>query len=77
VPYSDAKYLGVKRPFEEMRRYGDVACLVRNNPDQTYVESCVRTSDELTVQISHVSGDLDKDPKAVAGLVTVAWDDLA
>lgn len=77
VPYSDPKDLGMERPLEELRTFGDVGCLVRNDPAQSYLTSCLRTNANLTVQISHVSGDLAQDPAEVAGLVDKAWQELA
>jgi hypothetical protein len=79
VPYSDPESTGFDKPFEEVRMFGEVACALRNNaPRQTYVTTCVRSGDELTVQITHISGDdLSEDPEAVANLVTAAWQELA
>ena len=77
APYSDPEYLRMERPVEELREFGDVGCLVRNDPSQSYVTSCVRTDDDLTVQITHVGGDLLDDPEAVAKLVDAAWQELS
>lgn len=77
VPYTDAKTLGLDHPLEELRTFGDVACLVRNDPSQAYVMTCLRTEAGLTVQISHVGGDLLQSPEKVAGLVADAWEELA
>jgi hypothetical protein len=77
VPYSDPEVLGTDRPLDEMRRFGDVACVLRNDPGHTFVAACVRTGGELTVRISHVSGDLGQDPDKVAGLVDEAWDEVS
>jgi hypothetical protein len=77
APYSDPEYLNLERPLEELREFGDVGCLVRNDPSQSYVLSCVRTDDDLTVQITHVGGDLTGDPEAVAKLVDAAWQELS
>jgi len=77
VSYTDPEYLGTERPLEELREFGDVGCLIRNDPSQSYVLSCVRTDDDLTVQISHVGGDLLEDPGAVAKLVDAAWQELS
>ncbi len=76
VPYSDPAVLGMDRPPEELREIGDVACLVRNDPAQSYVASCLRSEDGLTVQITHVSGDLLQKPDEVAGLLDAAWSEL-
>ena len=75
--YSDPEVLGMERPVEEVREFGDVGCLLRNDPSRTYVISCARTADDLTVRITHVAGDLLEDPAAVAELVDAAWDELA
>lgn len=77
APYSDPKDLGMERPTEELREFDEVSCLVRNDPSQSYVLTCLRTDDDLTVQISHVSGDLLQDAPAVADLVDAAWQALA
>lgn len=77
APYSDPEVLGLERPVEELREFGDVGCLVRNDPSQSYVTSCVRTDDGLTVRITHVGGDLLEDPEAVAQLVDTAWAELS
>jgi hypothetical protein len=77
VPYTDAKTLGLDHPIEELRTFGDAACLVRNDPSQAYVMTCLRSDAGLTVQISHVSGDLLQSPEKVAGLVSDAWEELA
>lgn len=77
APYSDPKVLGTDRPTEELREFGDVGCLIRNDPSQSYVISCVRTDDNLTVRITHVTGDLLEDPETVAELVDTAWQELS
>ncbi|MPZ79628.1 MAG: hypothetical protein GEV28_04185 [Actinophytocola sp.] len=77
VPYSDPKDLGMERPTEELREFDEVSCLIRNDPSQSYVTTCLRTDDDLTVQVSHVSGDLLQDAPAVADLVDAAWQELA
>jgi hypothetical protein len=63
-----------------VRTFGEVACSIRNQgPDDSFVLFCVRTDDELTVQITHVAGDdhLNQNPEAVAELVATAWEELA
>jgi len=77
APYSDPEVLSMERPVEELREFGDVGCLVRNDPAQSYVTSCVRTDNDLTVQITHVTGDLLDDPQAVAELVDATWQELS
>jgi hypothetical protein len=76
VPYSDPEVLGLERPIEEVREFGAVTCLMRNDPGRSHVVSCQRTSDDLTVAISHVNGDLGGDPEEVAKLVETAWDEI-
>jgi len=78
VPYSDPKELGLDKPIDEVRMFGAVACVMRNeSPDLSYVAACTRSDDELTVQVTRPTGDLGEDPKAVAGLVETAWDELS
>lgn len=77
VPYSDPEVLGFDKPSEEVRMYDDVACAMQNSPSESFVTLCVRSDDELTVRITHTTGDLAQDPKAMAGLVAAAWDELA
>lgn len=74
LPYSDAKELGLKKPLEEVVDIGAVSCAVRNNegaPSQ--VMTCMRTADDLTVIISHVSSDLGESPDKAAALVDEVW----
>jgi hypothetical protein len=79
VPYTDPDELGFGKPSEEVRRFDDVACAIRNTgPDNSYVTLCMRTDTDLTVQITHLGGeDLNQDPAEVAELVAAAWDELA
>jgi hypothetical protein len=79
VPYSDPKVLGLDRPSEEVRMFGEVACAIQNpGPDSGYVTVCMRTDDELTVQVTHLRGeDLAQDPAAAAELVDTAWEELS
>ncbi len=85
VPYQDPAELKVKRPPDELREFGDVACVVRNDatpdsgddrPDATHVISCVRTGGSSTVEIRNVTGNLGQDPQKVADLVNDAWSKL-
>jgi hypothetical protein len=76
-PYSDPDFLGMDRPVEELREFGEVGSLVRDDPSQSYVISCARTDDDLTARITHVSGDLLETPEAVAELVNAAWQELS
>jgi hypothetical protein len=78
VPYTDPDTLGFGKPSEEIRMFGDVACAIRNQTaDLSYVMMCVRSDDELTVQLTHLSGDLGEDPEAAAELVSAAWEELS
>jgi hypothetical protein len=78
VPYSDPEVLGFDKPSEEVRTIDNVACTLRNDaPGQSIVTMCVRSDDGLTVQLTHISGDLNQDPAAVARLVSAAWDELS
>jgi hypothetical protein len=77
VPYTDPEWLGMERPVEELREFGDVDCLIRNDASQSYVTSCARTDDDLTIKITHVGGDLLEDPEAVAELVNTVWRELS
>jgi hypothetical protein len=78
VPFSDPEDLGVDKPFEEVLRYGTVACSVRNSPGQPpIVLGCLRTSDDLTVTVSRVTGDAGQRPQDVAKLVDAAWSEVS
>lgn len=77
VPYSDPKYLGVDKPLEEVREFGDVACAMRNlTSGESTVTRCLRTDAGLSVTISGVTGDLAEQPEQVAALVDEAWSQL-
>jgi hypothetical protein len=77
VSYSDAEYLGLDKPLDEMLEFGSVSCVVRNDTSgQTFVINCQRTSGDLTVSVTQVNGDLNEKPKAVADLVNEAWSQL-
>lgn len=76
VPFTDPEDLGVDKPIEEVLRYGEVACAVRNDPGQPpRVMGCLRSTDDLTVSITHVSGDMA--PEDVAKLVDEAWSEVS
>jgi hypothetical protein len=78
VPYTDPDVLGFGKPGEEVRMFDDVACAINNqSPDVSYVMMCVRSDDELTVQLTHISGDLGQNPEDVAKLVSAAWEELS
>jgi hypothetical protein len=78
VPYTDPDTLGFGKPSEEVRTFDDVACTIRNDgPEQSYVTMCLRSDDQLTVQVTHIGGDLNQNPEAVARVVSAAWDELS
>ena len=74
VAYTDAEYLGLDKPPDEMLEFGSVSCVVRNDPSgPAHTINCQRTSGDLTVSVTQVNGDLGEKPKAVADLVDEAW----
>ncbi|WP_143229515.1 hypothetical protein [Actinophytocola xanthii] len=78
APYSDAEYLRLDRPVEEVRVFGEVSCSINNtSPDLSAVVACQRGDEELTVRITRVGGDLLQDPEQVAELVDIAWRELS
>lgn len=86
VPYTDPKYLKIAKPQNEEQRFGEVSCSVFNQitaegqqpkPDSVITVICRRTAPGLTVEIANITGDLQQQPKAVAGLVDAAWQELA
>jgi hypothetical protein len=77
VAYTDPEVLRVEKPLEEVLTFGDVSCAVRNPTDgTTVVLRCERTDDDLTVAITHVTGDLLENPRDVAARVDDAWAQL-
>jgi hypothetical protein len=77
VPYTDPEVLGTDKPVEEVLAFGDVSCAVRNLPDgNPVVLRCERNDDDLTVAITHATGDLMENPRDVAALVDDAWSQL-
>jgi len=86
VPYQDPAELGLAKPLQELLTFGDVYCVVQNQTtvigqepaaDSAQVLSCSRSAPGLTVQTGPISGDLGKDPPAVARLIDEAWEALA
>jgi hypothetical protein len=76
-----AQALGLARPLEEVRSFGPVSCLVRNDvvtaghasaSVPVHVERCQRTSAALTV-LADASGPLGDSPEQVAALINRAW----
>jgi hypothetical protein len=85
VPYEDAAYLGVVKPSQELLTFGKVYCVITNRitpagqepgEESVAVQSCIRSSDSLTVQAAHIIGDLASHPRDVAGLVDQLWQSL-
>lgn len=85
APGYDLERLQVALPPTEVRTYGEVECLLRNQPvavgevdeDMTFVEHCQRSSDDLTVRILHAGGEHANDPETVAAYVDEAFESLA
>ncbi len=87
VYYSDPVTLGLVRPFQEVRTFGQVQCKVQNDPtiagkkpapSSVHVAGCQRSGPHLTVQIQNVAGDeLGNHPETVAQLVDQAYDALS
>jgi hypothetical protein len=86
APYTDAETLGLARSPQEVRTFGEVSCVVQNratpagqepDADATLATTCVRTGDDLTVQVLYPGPDLGTQPEAVARLVDEAWAALA
>jgi hypothetical protein len=77
--YSDPEVLGLDRPIEEVREYGEVSCTFNNtNPGFSVVIGCQRTDEDLTVRITRIGGDeLQENPERVAELVDAAWTELS
>jgi hypothetical protein len=76
-----AQALGLTRPLEEVRSFGPVSCLVRNDvvaagqasaSVPVHVERCQRTSAALTV-LAEASGPLGDSPEQAAALINRAW----
>ena len=85
VPYQDPADLHLARAPQEVLRFGDVSCVVQNQPtpegqepaeDAVITTSCVRTGPGLTVQVLYPGPDLGHQPARVAQLVDEAWASL-
>jgi hypothetical protein len=81
VPYEDEAFIGLARPSRSAEEYGEVSCAVANDPTpagQTpppgsmHVNTCTRTSGQLTVEI-RPNGPLADQPAKVAKLVDEVW----
>jgi hypothetical protein len=80
-PYEDTTYLGMAKPSQSVEQFGDVSCLVNNDPtpegrapapDSVHVVRCARASDVLTVEITDVVGDFEP-PEKLARFVDDVW----
>jgi hypothetical protein len=85
VPYQDPADLHLVRAPQEVLRFGDVACVVQNQPtpeggepaeDSVVTTLCSRTGPGLTVQVLFPGSDLGHQPARVAQLVDEAWASL-
>ncbi|MEU9127020.1 hypothetical protein AB0D08_02695 [Kitasatospora sp. NPDC048540] len=86
VAYQDAARLGLVRAPEEVRRIGEVSCLIANQPtnaggtpadDTVNVVLCQRAARGLTVQIRYPGGDLRNRPEQTAELIDTVWSQLS
>lgn len=84
APYEDAAVTGYVKPLQSVEEFGEVSCLVFNDPtlvgqvpaeDSAHAKQCARTNGLLTVELVPV-GDLDDGPAMVADLVDKAWDQV-
>lgn len=82
LPYVDADDLGLDQPQQSVERFGEVSCIVVNDPvpkGQTpkhppSAAKCARSGETLTVEIGAVGGsDTAKDPAEMAKLVDEVW----
>lgn len=85
VPYQDPADLHLARAPQEVLRFGDVSCVVQNQPtpegsepaqDAATTTLCARTGPDLTVQVLYPGPDLGHQPERVAQLVDEAWASL-
>jgi hypothetical protein len=85
TPYTDTKVLQIKAPEHELKKFGDVTCIVQNSftgnasPDQptVWASECQRTSATLTVHIPGMSNPLGKQPEQVAAVVDEVFNAVA
>ncbi|MGY0057250.1 hypothetical protein ACWY4P_11895 [Streptomyces sp. LZ34] len=86
VPYQDPKRLGLAKPQDELKTFGDVSCVLYNQPtaagskptaDSVHVSYCQRTGDGLTVQVRTLGGGVANQPDKVADLTEKAWSELS
>jgi hypothetical protein len=85
VEYQDTKILGLARPTQEAQEFGEVSCVVRNDPTaagdtpssrSAHAVSCSRTSADLTVEILP-GGDLVDQPRQIARMVDEVWNSVS
>ncbi|MES4902693.1 MULTISPECIES: hypothetical protein [unclassified Streptomyces] len=86
VPYEDRKRLALAVPPDELKVFGDVSCVLYNQPtpegskptaESVHVTLCQRTGDGLTVQIRPGGSGVANQPEKVASLVEKAWAELS
>ncbi|NUS88245.1 MAG: hypothetical protein HOY75_37490 [Streptomyces sp.] len=86
VPYEDRERLALAVPPDELKVFGDVSCVLYNQPtpegskptaESVHVTLCQRTGDGLTVQIRPVGSGMANQPEKVAALVEKAWSQLS
>ncbi|MDX3228763.1 hypothetical protein [Streptomyces sp. ME19-01-6] len=86
VTYVDPKRLGLVKPLEELKTFGDVSCVLYNQPtnagsepaaDSVHVTYCQRTGDGLTVQIRPAGSGVANRPEKVADIVNAAWSEMS
>jgi hypothetical protein len=82
APYEDNQRLRLAKPSQSAEEYGEVSCLVRNDPvpagqtpgrGTTHTTVCSRTDTALTVEI-RPTGGLADEPAEIAFLVDEFWD---
>jgi hypothetical protein len=82
APYEDVQALGVAKPSTELVRSGAVQCLLHNDPaapgstpdpEQSFVMSCQRTGQALTVTVRSLGTEGNHDPQELAAVVEEAW----
>jgi hypothetical protein len=83
--FEDYQLLRLVKPYQSAEEFGEVSCLVRNDPTpvgqvpregSTHATVCSRTSSRLTVEIRPL-GQLAEQPGEVATLVDELWKAVA
>jgi hypothetical protein len=81
APFEDYQRLRLAKPSQSAEEFGEVSCLVRNDPTPagqvpragtTHTTVCSRTSSRLTVEIRPL-GLLADEPGEIAALVDELW----